>query len=268
MPIYSGSNEIKEIWAGNSKIKEVWAGSTKVWQMGKKMLDLPLDTIVKLKENGNWVNFKIINKGIPIYSGYGTISANFATYDASCDGIWLLRNEIESVLTSSSPTTYPNSSYANYVNTTYLNKIDPEFRNIIKDVKIPYNTGNNPKDFSDGANGFSCKAFLLSVTECGHLYTTDHDHGYDGAFLYPWISYDVPVTSDIAKLIATYNGAATRWLTRTFEKATRNRNYIISDENGKHMVTTGATSSKPLGIRPCIIVPNNTLVNDKMEIVV
>lgn len=268
MGIYPGNSEIKDIYLGPNKLKEAYLGSHKLWPMGKKMADFPLETIVKLKENGNWVNFKIINKGIPAFAGQGTISGNFATYDTSCDGIWLLRNEIESLLTSSSPTTYPNSSYAQYTNTTYFNKIDPEFRNIIKDVKIPYNNGkSNAADFVDGVNGYACKAFLLSITECGHLYSSDHKHGYDGAWLYPWLSYDTPSTNDTSKLIATYNGVANKWLTRTFEDKTKNYHYFL-DTDGKWKVTTGATSSKPLGITPCIIVPNDILVNDSMEIVV
>lgn len=36
MPIYSGSNKIKEIWVGSSKIKEVWAGNDLVWKLNSR----------------------------------------------------------------------------------------------------------------------------------------------------------------------------------------------------------------------------------------
>ena len=75
MPVYSGSNKIKEIWAGSSKINEVWAGSSLVWKsnpaIGTPFSDLLLgigwaktNTTTPNKYSSGFINTDIVT-GMP-----------------------------------------------------------------------------------------------------------------------------------------------------------------------------------------------------------
>ena len=108
---------------------------------------------------------------------------------------------------SSNVNDYANSTIHSYLNSTFLAMFDSNIQKAIKQVKIPYrkNGGSGGADQS-GANGLSCKIFLLSGYEVGW---TSNDNRYfpqDGAKL----SYFESGTGTSAnnKRIANLNGSA------------------------------------------------------------
>ena len=114
-------------------------------------------SIVKIKVNGTLQEFIVVHQGIP---------SNI--YDKSCDGTWLLMNDIyeNRKWSSSKSNDYRNSSINNYLNDTFLNLIDSDIRNIIRQVKIPYRHGKgSDREVNVGADGLSVKIFLLSACE-------------------------------------------------------------------------------------------------------
>ena len=113
------------------------------------------DTI-KIKENGSPVSFTIVHKGSPDTSKYSGFD----------NGVVVLRTDIHSKgAYDSSNNDYANSDLHAWGNGTYLNSIEEDVRNQIMQVKIPYRKGTSGSSVSAGANGLSCKAFLLSTRE-------------------------------------------------------------------------------------------------------
>ena len=116
-------------------------------------------SIVKLRENGALVDFIVAQQGKPA-------SGN---YDDSCNGTWLVRKDIHSNRAwDSSNNDYANSDVHSWLNNTYLNLLDADIKAAVKQVKIPYRKGSGTSTgVTSGANGLSCKVFLLSMKEVG-----------------------------------------------------------------------------------------------------
>ena len=121
--------------------------------------ELNIGDKLKIKENGVAANYIIVHKGKPS-----------DLYDDSCDGVWLLREEIHSNqvwdgTSSSCSNSYYNSDIGDWLNGSFISKIDEKISNEIKTVKIPYKqgTGNSSQQVQIGADGLSCKVFLLSA---------------------------------------------------------------------------------------------------------
>ena len=114
-------------------------------------------SIVKLKENGAAVNYIVVHQGRPSSS-----------YDTSCDGTWLLRQDIAEnrVWDSGNSNVLESSDIHSYLNNTWINRYDSDIRNAIKQVRIPYrqNGGSGGTDRT-GSNGLQCRIFLLSGRE-------------------------------------------------------------------------------------------------------
>ena len=141
--------------------------------------DKNVGDIVKIKEDGVAVNYLIVHKGKP---------SNM--YDDSCDGVYVLREKtLEKRIwhgTSNSTGTndYENSSIEVWLNNAFLNTIDEKIREAIKTVKIPYRKGSGTSmTVQSGANGLSCKVFLLSGYEVGFTQSDDQYLPVDGAKL-------------------------------------------------------------------------------------
>lgn len=126
---------------------------------GTAIGNLNVGDIVKIGENGTPANYIIVHKGLPS-----------DIYDESCNGVWLLRETAfgECQWDSSNVNDYANSTINAWMNETFLNIIDNKIAEAIKTVKIPYRAGSgrNPT-ITSGANGLSCKVFLLSGCEVG-----------------------------------------------------------------------------------------------------
>lgn len=205
--------------------------------------NIDVGTEVILNENGQPVNYLIVNQGIP---------ENSALYDASCEGTWLLRKDIveNRVWDSGNSNVLESSDIQSYLNGTWINRYDTNIRNAIKQVKIPYrqNGGSGGTD-RNGANGLSCKIFLLSGREIG---LTNNESSYfpnDGSKLDYFISGNT--SSAQQRRVANLNGSATYWWLRSPD--TRDTSLVWGVYSGGSYGNWGADSS--YGVRPALILP-------------
>ena len=160
---------------------------------------------------------------------------------------------------SSNVNNLENSTIHSYLNSTFLNLFDSNIKDAIKQVKIPYrkNGGSGGTDQS-GANGLSCKIFLLSGYEVGWTSSDNQYFPQDGAKL----SYFESGTGTSAnnKRIANLNGSAANWWLRS-PLANDTSRVLVVYSNGKYGYS-GASYS--YDIRPAIILPSDMLVTDDM----
>ena len=203
-------------------------------------------SVVKIKVNGTLRNFIVVHQGKPS-----------SIYDASCDGTWLLMEDIYETRQwhSSNVNDYANSTIHSYLNSTFLNLIDANIRAQIKQAKIPYRPGSGTsQSVNSGANGLSAKIFLLSDREVG--YTQSNVNQYivnDGAKL-SYFQDGNGTTEKIAKL----NGSATNWWLRSPGTGGSALAWLVfSDGDAVGSYCTGA-----YGVRPALILPSTLLVSD------
>lgn len=206
---------------------------------------------VQLKLNGVKKNFIVVHQGKP--SGI---------YDASCDGTWLLLEDIYETRQwhTSSVNKLENSTIHNYLNSTFLAKFDANIQAQIKQVKLPYrqNGGSGGTD-RNGANGLSCKIFLLSGYECGWTTSNNPYFPVDGAKL----AYFEAGTGTSAnnKRIAKLNGSAAFWWLRSPD--TSNTGYVWLVYSNGDCGYSVATST--YGIRPALYFTSDLLVSIEDE---
>lgn len=203
-------------------------------------------SVVKIKVNGTLRNFIVVHQGKPS-----------SIYDASCDGTWLLMEDIYETRQwhSSNVNDYANSTIHSYLNSTFLNLIDANIRAQIKQAKIPYRPGSGTsQSVNSGANGLSAKIFLLSDREVG--YTQSNVNQYivnDGAKL-SYFQDGNGTTEKIAKL----NGSATLWWLRS--------PYTYDSTRAWHVNSSGYAGAyyctSTYGVRPALILPSTLLVSD------
>ena len=211
-------------------------------QLGTKAVG----SIVKLKENGALVDYIVVHQGKPS-----------SLYDASCDGTWLLRKDILETRQwhSSNVNDYANSTIKAYLNSTFLARFDANIQAQIKQVKIPYRPGSGTSQtVNSGANGLSCKIFLLSDREVG--YTQSNVNGYivnDGAKL-DYFKDGNGTSEKIAKL----NGSAARWWLRS--PGNNSATYAWRVNSNGYDNGDGCTVA--YGVRPALILPSSLLTSD------
>lgn len=198
-------------------------------------------SIVKLRENGALVDFIVANQGKPA-------SGN---YDDSCNGTWLVRKDIHSNRTwDSSNNDYANSDVHSWLNNTYLNLLDADIKAAVKQVKIPYRKGSGTStSVTSGANGLSCKVFLLSMKEVG---LTSGYAPSEGATL----SYFSAGGNTARK--ANLNGSPAGWWSRSpygydyYYACT-----VTSSGDSNYWDVTDS-----YGVRPAFILPSDLSVSD------
>ena len=216
--------------------------------MAQLLGNVTVGSIVKLNENGSPIDYLVVHQGKPSSS-----------YDSSCDGTWLLRQDIAEnrAWDSGNSNVLESSDIHSYLNNTWINRYDTDIRNAIKQVKIPYrqNGGSGGTD-RNGANGLSCKIFLLSGKEVGWDSSDNQYFPNDGAKL----SYFLDGTSSSAnqKRVATLNGSATIWWLRS--PSTNNTYYVWVVNSGGHYYNWDVDNS--YGVRPALILPTNLVVHD------
>lgn len=205
-----------------------------------------IGSTIKLKVNGSARNFIVVHQGKPS-----------SVYDDSCNGTWLLMQDIyeNRAWHSSNTNDYANSTIHSYLNSTFLNLFESNIKNAIKQVKLPYRKGSGTSTtVTSGSNGLSAKIFLLSATE------TSFDFSYmpsgEGAEL-AYFKGCADNSSD-SKRVAYLNGSATDWWLRSpycglFGHA------LCVGSNGDWL-SYGCSSS--CGIRPALILPSTLLVSD------
>lgn len=205
-----------------------------------------IGSTIKLKVNGSARNFIVVHQGKPS-----------SVYDDSCNGTWLLMQDIyeNRAWHSSNTNDYANSTIHSYLNSTFLNLFESNIKNAIKQVKLPYRKGSGTSTtVTSGSNGLSAKIFLLSATE------TSFDYSYmpsgEGAEL-AYFKGCADNSSD-SKRVAYLNGSAASWWLRSplcgnFSDA------LCVSSNGDWYSNYCSLS---YGIRPALILPSTLLVSD------
>ena len=205
-----------------------------------------IGSTIKLKVNGSARNFIVVHQGKPS-----------SVYDDSCNGTWLLMQDIyeNRAWHSSNTNDYANSTIHSYLNSTFLNLFESNIKNAIKQVKLPYRKGSGTSTtVTSGSNGLSAKIFLLSATE------TSFDFSYmpsgEGAEL-AYFKGCADNSSD-SKRVAYFNGSTAYWWLRSpycyyFGGAL----YVGSNGDWYNVIC-----SSSCGIRPALILPSTLLVSD------
>ena len=212
-----------------------------------KLSTKAVGSIVKLKVDGTLRDFIVVHQGKPS-----------SLYDASCDGTWLLLKDCleQKRWHSANTNDYKNSEIHSYLNNTWLNKLDANIRAQVKQVKLPYVNGTANSAVASGANGLSCKIFLLSGYEVGFTQSDNSYFPVDGARL----AYfeNGTGTSALNKRIANYNGSATNWWLRS--------PYTVNSSSAWNVNTNGSYNRNyctyTCGIRPALVLPSSLLVSD------
>lgn len=205
-----------------------------------------IGSTIKLKVNGSARNFIVVHQGKPS-----------SVYDDSCNGTWLLMQDIyeNRVWHSSNTNDYANSTIHSYLNSTFLNLFESNIKNAIKQVKLPYRKGSGTSTtVTSGSNGLSAKIFLLSATE------TSFDFSYmpsgEGAEL-AYFKGCADNSSD-SKRVAYLNGSATLWWLRS--PYCYNFGYALYVGSRGGWLNNNCSHS--CGIRPALILPSTLLVSD------
>lgn len=205
-----------------------------------------IGSTIKLKVNGSARNFIVVHQGKPS-----------SVYDDSCNGTWLLMQDIyeNRAWHSSNTNDYANSTIHSYLNSTFLNLFESNIKNAIKQVKLPYRKGSGTSTtVTSGSNGLSAKIFLLSATE------TSFDFNYmpsgEGAEL-AYFKGCSDNSSD-SKRVAYLNGSAAYWWLRSPGCDYSVSALYVSSNGGwlNHLCSSSG------GIRPALILPSTLLVSD------
>lgn len=219
---------------------------------GTPVSSLAVGTLIKINENGAPVEHMVVNQGLPS-----------AMYDASCDGCWVLRKDIaENRAWDSSNNDYKNSDIQAYLNRAWTSRYSAGVLSQIKQVKIPYVNGTGSGgSVASGANGLSCKIFLLSGYELGWTTSDNPRFPRDGAKL----SYFDSGTGSTAnnKRIANYNGSAAHWWLRSPYTDRANGVGNVNFDGSYHNWGCSGTS----GVRPALVLPSTALVDQDLNLI-
>lgn len=141
--------------------------------------------------------------------------------------------------------------------------LESNVKGIIKQVKIPYCTSGYQSDVKTGANGLSAKVFLPALREVGVDQVSYWDEGLaDGAKL----GFFTKGNEDgKGKRIAIKDGAAAEWWLRTPYKSMHPNGVYLTQADGT--VGGPGDSNSTFGVRPCMILPQDALVDDTGHIV-
>lgn len=217
----------------------------KLWQVasGTPIGNVDVGDIIQLRENLVPVDYIVVHHGLPS-----------SMYDTSCDGTWLLRKDIAEnrVWDSGNSNVLESSDIQSYLNGTWINRYDTDIRNAIKQVKIPYrqNGGSSGTD-RNGANGLSCKIFLLSGREVGFTNSESSYFPNDGAKLDYFISGNT--SSAKQKRIAKLNGGATSWWLRSPDAGNTSGVWLVYSA-GNYL---GWDAGVSYGVRPTLVLPSD-----------
>lgn len=219
---------------------------------GTPVSSLAVGTLIKINENGAPVEYMVVNQGLPS-----------SMYDASCDGCWVLRKDIaENRKWDSSNNDYKNSDIQAYLNGSWVSRYSAGVLSQIKQVKIPYQNGTGSRgSVASGANGLSCKIFLLSGYEVGFSTSDNSYFPRDGAKL----SYFSSGTGSVAnnKRIAKYNGSAAFWWLRSPSTGGTYDVWRVSASGNDNDWDYNKTS----GVRPALILPSTALVDQNLNLI-
>nr|DAD70878.1 MAG TPA: Interferon alpha/beta receptor 1, Interferon I interferon signaling complex [Siphoviridae sp. ctvok7] len=214
--------------------------------MAQLLSQVAVGTIVKLNESGSPVNYLVVHQGLPS-----------DLYDSSCNGTWLLRQDIiqNGTWNTSNANILPNSAIMHAM-ASILPLYDQPIRDAIQTVKIPYCVGNGSSAVNSGANGLQCQIFPLSGREVGF---TNNDSPYfpnDGSKLDYFISGND--SSARQRRVANLNGSATRWWLRSPYTSSASSVWSVNS-NGSY---DSWNASGSYGVRPALVLSSTLYVED------
>lgn len=205
-------------------------------------------SIVKLKVGGTATEFIVVHQGKP-----GSM------YDESCNGTWLLMKDCyeSCAWNMTNVNTYESSDIHSYLNNTFLNLFESNIRDVIKQVKLPYRRNGGPTGSNQsGANGLSCKVFLLSGYEVGFTTSDSSDLPVDSAKLSHFESGTGSSANN--KRIAYLNGSVAYWWLRSPSIDNAKLVWRVST-NGDY--SNNGSPSNSNGVRPALILPQDMEVD-------
>ena len=197
---------------------------------------------VALTVDGESRNFLVVHQGNPDPS----------VYDASCDGAWLLMQDVYTERTWDSRNLYPEAAVHSWLNDSFLALLDSGVQAAVKSVKLPYAADGG---VLDGADGAGAKVFLLSMRELGVAASQKSGLADEGACLdyFAGSALDDPIRS------ANLNGAATRYWTRSAYTPNSTDVWTVAGGTGKCTARPGTST---YGVRPALILPQTLAVED------
>ena len=194
--------------------------------------------IIMLPYQGRMVSHIVVQVGNP----------DPEMYDASCDGVWLLRKDIgeNGQWNSSGVNTLAGSTIMTTMQ-GYVADYDSTVQAAIKTVKIPYCVGGGDTTVKTLADGLECKIFPLSGYEVG--WTTDINQYFpvDGSTL----SYFQDTFVSDAKRVSSFNGSASVWHLRSQNTGNSGSVWSCNSSGGYSSVV----SSGNYGLRLSFLLP-------------
>lgn len=226
-------------------------GMASLWyQRGTPLGSYAVGKTVKIAVGGKDYDWMVVHQGIP----------DAGIYDASCKGTWLLMKDIYTTGTFGINGSYRVSRIHSYLSSTFYDLIDPNIRAVIKQVKIPYQNGTGSGgSLATGATGLSTKVFLLSGYEVGWTTSDNMFFPKDGAKLnYFGSGFDGNSSR------AAYNGGSPSgwWLRSPNTDSSYNIWYVQT--NGDYGYNASRYEG---GIRPCMILPQDALMDDTGRVI-
>lgn len=234
-----------------------------------KLSDCAIGDIVKLNVSGVPKDFTIVHKGLPS-----------ADYDVSCDGVWLLMNDVATYNRNSTTVVYETRWATSYDTKKYENcdfnremyqigrmvdnfvsSLDSDIaENYVKEVKIPYVYKVDDEDgdvsYRKGSNGFSAKAFILSAKE---VYGEVDQYTTEGGRLDYFSTHS---ESDYA-LVSPQYGSLRWWLRSVYLDSDLTENHFgYVDTDGSINEVEDIAGRKTCSWRPTIILPYNLSVKN------
>ena len=229
---------------------------------GTPIGDLAVGSSVFMNVNGVSTEFIVIHQGLP----------DTTFYDTSCDGAWLLMKDLytNTFVLGSDNYDYGNSYIHAYLNGEFAGLLDTNIQSAIKQVKIPYSKviKSNTSIFS-GANGLSTKIFLLTGKEVGAdivTYVSYRTIPDDGEKLdYFTFGFDT-TANDLRK--AYYNGSCINWWLRCPIEGSTFRAWYVNNSGGFSAANcTSSNSNFICGIRPAMILPSDTKIDENFNVI-
>lgn len=208
---------------------------------------LAIGSRVYMNVNGKRTRFRIVHQGLP----------DAAIYDTSCDGTWLLSDDIyEEDRFHLQYNDYANSEIHSYLNNTFVNLFDADIKSVIKQVKLPYTNGRgHTGPLEIGSNGISAKVFLLSYPEVGF---SDYSYtNFEGAVLKYFEG------ADDSKRVAYFGEYETAWWLRS--PYTYNAYLVWTVDSEGSAIDVTARNDR--GIRPALVLPSTLLVDSKLNVI-
>lgn len=202
---------------------------------------LSVGSKISLNVNGTARNFIIVQQGNP----------DTALYDSSCDGTWLLMEDLYTLMKfDTDSAVYQTSDVHIYLNSDFIALLDSDVADAIKTVKIPYvDASTSDNTYYTGTNGLSTQVFLVSNEEvnCGH----GNGNTPIGCVL------EYFVDTENAVRIAYFEGTARPWHTRECKYQTGSYQYASGVKADGGVYGYNQIGVATIGVRPAFILPSN-----------